>query len=81
MEAVREYDTRLDTKRRLTLRGADFEYYHVIVMENGTILLEPRELTTPFQVSIKTLTMMDEAVNNMKNGMVSEAINLSDFGD
>ena len=81
MEAVREYDTRLDTKRRLTLRGADFEYYHVIVMENGTILLEPRELTTPFQVSIKTLTMMDEAVNNMKNGMVSEAINLSDFED
>ena len=81
MEAVREYDTRLDTKKRLTLRGADFEYYHVIVMENGTILLEPRELTTPFQVSIKTLTMMDEAVNNMKNGMVSEAINLSDFGD
>ena len=79
MEAVREYDTRLDTKKRLTLRGADFEYYHVIVMENGTILLEPRELTTPFQVSIKTLTMMDEAVNNMKNGMVSEAINLSDF--
>lgn len=81
MEAVREYDTRLDTKKRLTLRGADFEYYHVIVMENGTILLEPRELTTPFQVSIKTLTMMDEAVNNMKNGMVSEAINLSDFED
>ena len=81
MEAIREYDTRLDTKRRLTLRGADFEYYHVIVMENGTILLEPRELTTPFQVSTKTLTMMDEAVNYMKNGMVSEAIDLSDFED
>ena len=81
MEVVREYDTRLDNKRRLTLRGADFEYYHVIVMENGTILLEPRELTTPFQVSTKTLTMMDEAVNYMKNGMVSEAIDLSDFED
>jgi hypothetical protein len=81
MATVREYDTKLDTKRRLTLRGADFEYYHVIVMENGNILLEPRELTLPFQVSAKTLTMMDKAVNNLKNGMVSEAIDLSDFED
>ena len=28
-------------------------------MEDGTIILEPRELTAPFQISVKTLAMMD----------------------
>lgn len=48
-------------------------------MANGVIVLEPRELTTPFQVSENTLVMMDEAVKNMKAGTVSEVIDLSDF--
>ena len=65
---VREYDAKLDSKRRLTLRNASFEYYHVQEMDNGTIVLEPRELTVPFQVSAKTLAMMDASVKNMKTG-------------
>ena len=81
MAAVREYDTKLDSKNRLTLRGVPFEYYHVAEMDNGTIILEPRELTVPFQVSARTLAMMDSAVTNLKKGTVSEAIDLSEFGD
>ena len=81
MNAVREYDARLDSKKRLTLRGVLFEYYHVAEMDDGRIILEPRELTVPFQVSANTLAMMDEAVGNMKKGTVSEAIDLSEFGD
>ena len=81
MVAVREYDAKLDSKKRLTLRGVLFEYYHVAEMDNGTIILEPRELTAPFQVSEKTLAMMDTAVENLKKGKVSEAIDLSEFGD
>ena len=81
MDAVREYDTRLDSKKRLTLRGVPFEYYHVAEMRNGTIILEPRELTAPFQISARTLGMMDEAVKNLKKGTVSESIDLSEFGD
>ena len=59
---LREYDAKLDAKRRLTLRNANFDYYHVQEMDNGTIVLEPRELTIPFQISVNTLSMMDQAV-------------------
>ena len=40
---VREYDAKLDSKRRLTLRGAGYEYYHVTVLPDQRIVLEPRE--------------------------------------
>ena len=77
--AIREYDARLDAKRRITLRNVLFEYYHVSEMEDGRIILEPRELTAPFQVSTNTLNMMDDAILNMRAGKVSDAIDLSEF--
>ncbi len=77
--AVREYDAKIDSKKRLTLRNAIFEYFHVQEMSDGTIILEPRELTVPFQVSANTLSMMDESVSNMKKSVVSEVVDLSAF--
>ena len=76
---IREYDAKIDSKKRLTLRNALFEYYHIQEMDNGTIILEPRELTAPFQVSANTLAMMDSSVSNMNSGKVSPAIDLSSF--
>ena len=81
LQAVREYDAKIDSKRRLTLRSAPFNYYHVTEYEDGKITLEPRELTVPFQVSANTLDMMDTAVQNIKSGIVSEKIDLSEFED
>ena len=78
---IREYDAKLDTKRRLTLRNVLFEYYHVSEYEDGRILLEPRELSAPFQVSANTLAMMDEAVQNLKEGKVSDEVDLSEFAE
>ena len=77
--AVREYDARLDAKKRITLRSGLCEYYHVSELNNGTIILEPRELTVPFQVSANTLKMMDASIQNVKAGNVSDAIDLSEF--
>ena len=80
MEAVvREYDAKLDSKKRLTLREAGYEYYHVSVLPDQRIILEPRVLTAPFEVSANTLKMMDSAVENMKKGKVSPALDLSEF--
>ncbi|MBQ9720009.1 MAG: hypothetical protein IJV64_04865 [Oscillospiraceae bacterium] len=80
MDAVsRTYDAKVDSKRRITLRNARFEYYHVKEYPDGSILLEPRELAVPFSVSENTLAMMDASVNNMKSGTVSEPIDLSEF--
>ena len=76
---IREYDAKLDSKKRLTLRDAGFEYYHVSVLPDQRIVLEPRVLTKPFEVSANTLKMMDASVENMKNGKVSPALDLSEF--
>ena len=78
---VREYDAKLDAKKRLTLRSVLFEYYHVSELEDGTIILEPRELTAPFQVSANTLDVMDKSIKNVKKGKVSKALDLSEFED
>ena len=79
--ALRTYDTKIDSKKRITLRNTLFEYFHVEEYDDGRIVLEPRELTAPFQISASSLSMMDSAVKNMKNGNVSEKIDLSDFED
>ena len=80
MESViREYDAKLDSKKRLTLREARYEYYHVSVLPDQRIVLEPRVLTTPFEVSSNTLKMMDDSVDNMNRGKVSPALDLSEF--
>ena len=79
MTAVKDYTVHIDSKKRITLRGALYKYYNVKEYDNGCILLEPRELTIPDGISVKTLEDMDEAVNNFKSGKVSEPIDLSDF--
>ena len=77
--AVKEYDAKLDTKKRITLRNVLYEYYHVSEMSNGIIVLEPRVLTAPFEISANTLKMMDQSVSNMKKGKASKAVDLSEF--
>lgn len=79
MNAVKDYDVHIDSKKRVTLRGARYQYYNVKEYENGCIFLEPRELTIPEDISSRTLRDMDEAVRNFKSGKVSEPIDLSDF--
>ena len=79
--AIREYDAKLDAKKRITLRNAPFEYYHVLEYDDGRIILEPRELAVPFQVSADTLAMMDESIKNLKAGKASDAVGLSEFAE
>ncbi len=78
-EIIREYDAKLDSKKRLTLRDAAYDYYHVSVLPDQRILLEPRILTVPFEVSGKTLEMMDRSIDHMKQGIVSQSLDLSEF--
>ena len=76
---VKEYDAKMDSKKRITLRNAAYEYYHVEEYMDGRILLEPRELVAPLIVSENTLHMMDTAMDNLKKGIVSDAVDLSEF--
>ena len=79
MEATNDYVAHLDSKKRITLRGAIYQYYNVKEYGNGCIILEPRELTIPASISARTLADMDHAVSNLKKGNVSQSIDLSDF--
>lgn len=79
MEAVKDYTVHIDSKKRVTLRGAAYQYYNVKEYKNGCIILEPRELKVPDSISARTLCDMDQAIANFKKGEVSEAIDLSDF--
>jgi hypothetical protein len=79
MEAVKDYTVHIDSKKRVTLRGATYQYYNVKEFQNGCIMLEPRELTVPETISAKTLKDMDRAIENFKIGDISPVIDLSDF--
>ncbi len=80
MEAVlNSYDAKLDSKRRLTIRNAKYEYYHVKHKNNGIIILEPRELIDPLSISENSLNMMDSSIKNFKKGKVGKPINLKKF--
>ena len=78
-DTIKEYDTKIDSKKRLTLRESPFEYYHVEHLSDGSIVLSPRESVEPFSVSGSTLKMMDGSMENLKNGIASEPLDLSEF--
>jgi hypothetical protein len=78
MSPLKEYDARVDVKKRLTLRGARYGHYHVSEYKDGRIVLEPRELVKPFIVSKRTLKMMDSSMANFKKGIVSDPIDLAE---
>lgn len=77
MEATKIYDVHIDSKKRVTLRGAKYEYYNVREFENGCIMLEPRELIVPEDLSARTLEVMDQSIKNFKLGNISEPVDLS----
>ena len=79
MEKVRDYTVHIDSKKRITLRGALYQYYNVKEFSNGCIMLEPRELTIPDSISGRTLEDMDRAIENFKMKKGSDPIDLSDF--
>ena len=76
MTAVKDYTVHIDSKKRITLRGALCQYYNVKEQDNGCIMLEPRELTVPDSISDRTLEDMDKAISNFKMGKVSETVDL-----
>lgn len=79
MGPVIEYDARIDLKRRLTIRGANYNFYHVQEFADGRILLEPRQLVAPAELSKRALKAMDASVANLKKGRASKPIDLSAF--
>ncbi len=74
-----EYDAKLDSKKRITIRGARTQLYHVTEKKDGTIELSPRELVHPNEISERTLKMVDKAIENIKSGNVSESVDMNEL--
>jgi len=55
MSSVKEYDAKLDSRKRLTIREAEYDHYHVREFEDGRIVLEPRVLVSPNARTAETL--------------------------
>lgn len=81
MNPTKEYAARVDTKKRVTLRDACYDNYHVQEYADNRILLEPQKLVAPFELSARTLSAMDEGMKNLKKGKVSQPIDLTAFVD
>ena len=79
VSVVKEYNAHIDTKKRITLRGTEAEYYSVKMFNDGRIMLEPRLLVPPEAVSKRLLDMLDKSAVNLKNGKVSNPIDLDKY--
>lgn len=78
MEAlVREYDAKMDSRRRITLRNGKYPFFHVREYADGRITLEPRELVEPFMISSDDLQALDKAIEEIDNGYEPQAFDLS----
>lgn len=67
MRAIAEYDTKLDDRGRLTIKGVEFQHFRVKVFEDSHVEIYPRMLVDP-TVSRRTLAMMDQAMSAMAAG-------------
>jgi hypothetical protein len=76
---LNQYTAHLDTKKRLTIRGALAEFFAVKEFSDGHVLLEPRVLVDPATISKRTLRVMDQSAGNLKAGRASPVIDLAKY--
>ena len=76
---VRDYDIAADAKSRISLRGAKTKYFHVMVLSNGSFVLEPRVLVDPEKIPARTLKMLETSAASLKKGKASAPVDLSLF--
>lgn len=75
----RQYQAKLDSKKRITIRSPRTEYYSVTEVSDGTIILSPRVLVHPDEISVRTLKEMDTAIANFKKGQISKPVDLNEL--
>jgi hypothetical protein len=78
LAAPEVYRAKVDSKRRIVLRSAKYEYYNVYEREDGSMLMTP-QVIADVPLSADTLKMIDSAVKNMKRGITSKRIDLDAY--
>lgn len=78
-DVVKEYDAKLDSKKRITIRGSKYEHYRVQIKKDGTLILKPQILVDLGSISENTLKMIESSIKSLKEGIASEPIDLSKY--
>ncbi len=76
---VKKYNAKLDNKKRLTIRGTNYDIYFVQEFNDGTLVLKPKILVDPNELSENTLRMMDKSMENFKNGKTSTPVDFEKY--
>lgn len=79
IKVIKKYTTKLDSKKRMTIKNPDYDYYQVNIFDDGNILLEPKVLVDAHEVSANTLNMMDISIRNLKKGSVSKQVDFKKY--
>lgn len=77
---VKQYDAKVDSKKRITLRDAKYDYYSVTTYDDGSVSLEPKVLMSKNSVTMKEaydafLKLRENARKNGTMGMTLDEIN------
>ena len=79
LKVIKQYNTKLDSKKRMTIKNPHYENYEVNIFDDGYILLKPKVLVDADEISLKTLTMIKKSVSNFKQGKVSKPVNIEKY--
>ncbi len=77
---VKKYDAKVDSKKRITLRDAKYDYYSVTTYDDGSVSLEPKILISKDDYIMGKaydafLKLRDNAKENGTIGMTLDEIN------
>ncbi len=77
MGIVAESHVKKDSRNRVTLPAAKYDYYRVTVFDDGRIELFPQVLTEPV-ISARTLEMMDASMEHFGEGKAGPVLDLDE---
>ena len=77
---VKQYDAKVDSKKRIILRDAKYDYYSVTTYDDGSVSLEPKVIMPKEKITreqiLKTVeAIRKQAIENGTANMTLEEIN------
>lgn len=80
MPATADYTAKLDTKRRILLRGDDalYDQYQVRHRDDGVIELRPQVTVDVASISARTLATIERSMEALERGEASAPVDLDE---
>ena len=80
MAATADYTAKLDTKRRILLRGDDalYDQYQVRHRDDGVIELRPQVTVDVASISARTLATIERSMEALERGEASAPVDLDE---